>query len=253
MPGLQDHLVAGQRQLCVQQPPRLGFEERKLLEELRHVGFIERVFRLLDLVLKEHVAVRHRFGVAQVVHRSYVLQVHAHPLEAVGDFAGDRIAIEPADLLEVGELGDFHAVHPDFPAQAPRAQGRVLPIVLDEAHVVRLEVEADGLERAQVEVEDVRRRGLEDDLELVVVLQAIGVLAIAPVLGTARGLHVGRAPRLRPERAQEGRGVRGARAHFHVVGLQDRATLAGPVVLEGQDEALERAHRGNRGMPKTRL
>ena len=29
--------------------------------------------------------------------------------------------IDTADLLEIGELGDFHAVEPDFPANAPCA------------------------------------------------------------------------------------------------------------------------------------
>ena len=33
--------------------------------------------------------------------------------------------------------------------------------------------------------------------------------------------------------------MEGARAHFHVVGLQDHALLIGPEILESQDQALE--------------
>ena len=177
--------------------------------------------------------------VEDVVH---ALQVHRQPLQPVGDLAGDRPAVDAADLLEVGELRHLHAVEPDLPAQAPGAERGVLPIVLDEADVVLLEVEAQRLERAQVQLEDVGRRRLEHHLVLVVVLQAVRVLAIAAVLGPAAGLHVGGLPGLRAERAQEGRGVRGARAHLHVVGLQQRAALGVPVGLQLENDLLEGEH-----------
>jgi hypothetical protein len=128
-------------------------------------------------------------------------------------------------------------------SQPPTAQRRVLPVVLDEAHVVLFEVEAQRLQAAQVQLEDVGRRGFQHHLVLVVVLQTVRVLAVAAVLGTAAGLHVGRFPRLGPQRAQEGRRVAGAGADFHVVGLQQRAALAVPVVLEREDDLLEAAHR----------
>jgi len=43
----------------------------------------------------------------------------------------------------------------------------------------------------------------------------------------------------RPQRAQRRRGVEGARAHLHVVGLEDRAALGSPVGLQAQDDLLE--------------
>jgi hypothetical protein len=128
----------------------------------------------------------------------------------------------------------------------PRAERRVLPVVLDEAHVVLLEVEAERLERAEVEVEDVGRRGLEHDLELVVLEQPVRVLAVAAVLRAARRLHVRGAPRLGAERAQERGGVRRARADLHVVGLQQDAALVAPVLLEAEDDLLEREHDAGR-------
>ena len=98
-------------------------------------------------------------------------------------------------------------------------------------------------QRAEVELEDVGRRGLEHHLVLVVVLQPVRVLAVAAVLGAAARLHVGGLPRLGAEGAQEGRGVAGAGADLHVVGLQQRAALLGPVRLQAQDDLLEREHR----------
>ena len=100
-------------------------------------------------------------------------------------------------------------------------------------------VDADGIERAEIALENIGRRRLQDRLELVVVLQPVGVLAVAAILRPARRLHVGSIPRLRSQRAQ-GRGrVEGAGAHFHVVGLQDQAALACPVILQGQDQVLK--------------
>ena len=179
----------------------------------------------------------------EVVDALDALHIHRQALEPVGELAGDRRAFEARDLLEVGELRHFHAVAPAFPAEAPGAERRALPVVLDEADVVQLRIDADGVERLEIELLDVRRRRLQDHLELVIVLQPVRVLAVAAVLRPARGLHVGRVPRLRPERAQRRRRMERAGADFHVVGLQDDAALLRPEVLQRQDQALERARR----------
>src|SRR5581483_9130273 len=80
------------------------------------------------------------------------------------------------------------------------------------------------------------------DLVLVVMLEAVGIVAVAPVLGTPRRLHVRRLPGLGPDRTQEARGVEGARAHLHVVRLHEHAALLVPVPLELEDQFLEREH-----------
>ena len=97
-------------------------------------------------------------------------------------------------------------------------------------------------QRLQVEFLDVQRRRLQHHLVLVVVLQAVRVLAIAAVLRAARGLHVGGIPRLRADRTQEGGGVEGAGTDFDVVGLQERAALLVPKLLQTQDDFLEGRH-----------
>ena len=53
-----------------------------------------------------------------------------------GHLVEPRRAFDARDLLEIGELADFHAVAPAFPAQPPGAEGRTFPIVLDKADVV---------------------------------------------------------------------------------------------------------------------
>ena len=73
------------------------------------------------LAQDEHRPVR-ALGPHQIEYALDVLQVHGDAFQAIGDFTGDRAAFQAADLLEIGELGDFHAVQPDLPAQSPRAQ-----------------------------------------------------------------------------------------------------------------------------------
>ena len=133
-----------------------------------------------------------------------LLQEEREPLEAIGHLGGDHIEVDAAELLEVRELGHLHAVAPDLPAEPPRAERRLLPVVLDEPDVVLAQVDAERLERAEVLVEDVLGRRLEDHLVLEVVLEAERVLAVAAVGRPDHGLDVGRAPLRSSGRARAG-------------------------------------------------
>ena len=136
---------------------------------------------------------------------------------------------------------DLHAVEPDFPAEPPGAERRAFPVVLDEADVVQRAGRCRSVrEAAEIEVLDVGRRRLHDHLELVVVLQAVRVLAVAAILGPARRLDIGRVPRLGPERAQGSRGMEGAGADLDVIGLQDDAALLRPVSSGASRSGTER-------------
>ena len=239
MRRLQHLFVGGQRQLGTHQVLRLLFVRAEGVEQKFDVGMLEVVGRLLDFVLVINVAVGQAFRPGQVEDVFDALQVHGQAFDAVGDFAGDRLAVDAADLLEVGELRHFHAVHPDFPAEAPGTERRVFPVVLDEAHVVLLEVQAERFERAEIEFENVVRRRFQDHLVLVVMLHAVRVFAVATILRAARRLDVGGLPWFGADGAQESGGVAGAGADFHIVGLQQRAAFIAPVLLQTQDDFLK--------------
>ncbi len=186
------------------------FRHAELLEQHVGVGVFEIVPRIFLLGLQEHVAVAHLLRAVAAVEIEFedvldALHIHRQPFEPVGELAGDRRAFKAGDLLEIRELRNLHAVAPAFPAEPPGAERRAFPIVLDEADVVDLRIDADGVERLQIKLLQVVRRRLEDHLHLIIVLQAVRVLAVAAVLGPARRLHIGRVPRFRPERAQRRR------------------------------------------------
>ena len=241
--GFQRLFVGGQRQPGFCQLQRHFFGGFELGKEAVHVGVFEVVGGLLAFVLVIDVAVAddalRRGRPDEVVNAIDVLQVHGDALQAVGQLAHDGFAFQPARLLEVGELRDFHAVYPHFPAQSPGAEGRRFPVVLDEAHVVYRRVNADGAHGFQIQILKARRRWLHDDLELVVALQAVGVVAVTAVGGAARRLHIGGIPRLRADGVEEGGGVEGARAHFHIIGLHDDAALLRPEALQGENHLLK--------------
>ena len=153
------------------------------------------------------------------------LYVHGKPLKSVGDLAHHRTTVQTADLLEVGELRNLHAIQPHFPAKTPRSERRGLPIIFDESDVMGQQVEAQRAQRVQVQLLKVIRRRLDANLELVVVLKTKRVVAIATVGGAPRGLDIGSTPRLGSDRAQEGGGVKCSRPHFQVIGLLERCIL----------------------------
>ena len=244
MAALHDAVICRQRQLALQAGMALGLVVVKLLTHHLDVGDLKVVGAGLALVLQEHVTVGHGRAVGQVAPHQVVdgvdaLGVHGDTLQAIGDLDGHGVDLDAAHLLEVRKLRDLHAIEPDLPAKAPGAERRALPVVLDKADVMVVGVQADGGQRTQVELLGVDRRGLDEHLELIVVLHAVGVLAVAAVGGTAAGLCIAGAPLGGTERAQRGRGMEGTGTDLGVIGLHDDAALLAPVLLEAQDDVLE--------------
>src|SRR6056297_1623836 len=241
--GLEHLLVGGQRQRARQQRGAAGLQLVELAKEDLHVGLLEVVGRHLHLVLVVDVAVadlpQRPVGPAEVEYAVHPPQVHGDAFQPVGDLAGDRTAVQPPDLLEVGELGDLHAVQPDLPPQAPGPQRGRLPVVFDETDVMNPRIDADRPKRVQVERLDLQWRWLDDDLELVVVLQPERVVAIAAVGRPPAGLHIGRAPRFRADGPQERRGMEGPCAHLQVQRLHEHATRVRPEALQPEHQVLE--------------
>ena len=242
--ALHDAVVCGQRQLALQAGMALGLVVVKLLTHHLDVGDLKVIGTEFALVLEEHVAVGHGRAIGQVaphqiVDRVDALGVHGDTLQAIGNLDGHGVDLDTAHLLEVRKLRDLHAVEPDLPAKAPGAQGRALPVVLDKADVMVVGVQANGGQRTQVELLGVDRRRLDEHLELIVVLHAVRVLAVAAVGGTAARLRIAGAPLGGTERAQRGRGMEGTGTDLGVIGLHNDAALLAPVLLEAQDDVLE--------------
>ena len=244
MAALHNAVVRRQRKLALQAGVALGLVVVKLLTHHLDVGDLKVVGTELALVLQEHVAIGHGRAIGQIAPHQVIngvdaLGVHGDALQTIGDLDGHGVDLDAAHLLEVRKLRDLHTVEPDLPAKAPGAERRALPVVLDKADVMVVGVQANGGKRPQVELLGVDRRGLNEHLELIVVLHAVGVLAVAAVGGTAARLRIAGAPLGGTERAQRGRGMEGTGTDLGVIGLHNDAALLAPVLLEAQDDVLE--------------
>src|SRR5574337_1662619 len=97
------------------------------------------------------VAIGHAIDPRQIVDAIYPLQEHGNPLNPIGQLGSDRLQVDSSGLLEVGELGDLQAVQPDLPAKTPGAEGRRLPVVLDETDIVFERVDTQAPKAVQVD------------------------------------------------------------------------------------------------------
>ena len=100
-------------------------------------------------------------------------------------------------------------------------------------------IDTEASQGVQVELQDVRWGGLHDHLELIIVLEPVGVFAVAAVGGAAGGFHIGHVPRFGAKNPEKGGGIEGAGPLFGVIGLLDDASLLGPVSLQGEDKVLK--------------
>ena len=116
---------------------------------------------------------------------------------------------------------------------------RRLPVIFFELDVVLAQINADRAERFKVKFLHVLRRRLQDHLQLQVLEQPVGILPVAPIRRTPRGLHVRNLIGIRPKHAQEGFRRHGAGADFYVVGLLNDRPALGVKSLQLEDEFLE--------------
>ena len=100
-------------------------------------------------------------------------------------------------------------------------------------------IDANGLKRLEIELLHVDRRRLQNELELGVLEEPVGILAVAAVGGAARGLRVADLVGLGAEDAQKRLRRHGAGADFDVVGLLENASALGPEGLQAEEQFLK--------------
>ncbi len=238
--GAFEHIIVGRQDETLLQA---GFRFRPVevihLAQAVDIANLEVILAVLVLLAAADLAVGDTGSPGLVPNGGGVVEGDLDALQSVGDLDRDGVQSESSHLLEVGELGDFLPVQPDLPAEPPGGDGRLLPVVLDQADVVLAGVNADGFQGVEVQLYRVARIGLEDDLELGVLLEAVGVLAVTPVVRTHGGFNIGNIPRLGTEHTQEGVGIHRAGTHLGVVGLGDEAAFLRPEILELEDDGLQ--------------
>ena len=101
------------------------------------------------------------------------------------------------------------------------------------------QINADRLQRAQIEFLNVIRWRLQNHLKLRVLVQAIGILAVATICRSSGRLQICRPVRLWPKHAEKCFGGHGTGADLDVVRLLEHAPIIAPEGLKLEDEFLE--------------
>ena len=115
-----------------------------------YIGYFEVINAMLNFLAQENVTVGVAAVPVNVPDRVDSLQVDGDTFQPIGQLHGDGVQIEAAELLEISVLGDFQAVEPYLPTQSPGAQDRALPVILDEADVVLLAFDTQGIQAVEV-------------------------------------------------------------------------------------------------------
>src|SRR5207253_9248368 len=115
-----------------------------------------------------------------------------------------------------------------LPSDAPGAERRGLPVVFLEADVVLGKLDADGASALEIKILNIGRRRLKYYLKLQVLVQPVGILAVAAVRRTTAGLHIGHPIGLGTKDTEKCLRVHSACADLDVIGLLKNAIAVGP-------------------------
>src|SRR5439155_6739654 len=176
------------------------------------------------------------------VHAIGDLQERRQALQPVGQLGRNQVQVHASALLEISKLRDLQAIQHHLPADAPGSQRGRFPVVLLQLDVVLAQIDPDRLQAFQIQIDHVIRRGLEDYLQLLVLVQPVGIFAVTAIGGPAAGLYIGHAVRIRPKHAQESLRRHGAGADLAIVGLLNHAILRGPITFQLENDLLKRIH-----------
>src|ERR1700722_3880964 len=129
-----------------------------MLPEFVDIRKLKVIHTELQLFGQPDIGISHsraRFRIAgpdNAIDRIHILQEGSNAFKAISQLGADGVEVETAALLKVSELGNFKAVEHDLPADAPGAAGRPFPVILFKLEVVLAEVDADGLQRFEIQL-----------------------------------------------------------------------------------------------------
>src|SRR3990172_7846754 len=174
------------------------------------------------------ISIRHAISPDEVEHIVQGVKINCYWLKAVCNLHRDRFQLNPSNLLEVSKLGNLHTVEPYLPPKPPCPECRRFPIVFNKPEIMLIFFKSKRCKALQIDILNIIRDGLQDYLELIVMLEAVGVLAIPAVSGSPRRLNIRNPPGLRPQYPEECSRIECAGPDFNIVRLSDYAAPVCP-------------------------
>jgi hypothetical protein len=240
-------IIGGKRQLQFCESKAFLFSVLEMALQIFDVGVFEGIFGKFHFLLEANISVGDFFDAIFAVPIEIkdiidFLEKHGKSFESVGELHGYGTAIESSHLLKIGKLRDFHAVAPDFPSETGGSQSRTFPVIFHKTNVMASVVYAQNFEAFQVDVLYVVRGWLDHHLKLMMLVNAVGILAVSPVRRTSRWLHVGCFPAAVSQSTQECIGAECACPNLQVIGLQNSASVGTPVAAKQKNYFLKAFH-----------
>src|SRR5450830_965082 len=211
---------------------RILFAEAEHRDKCLDVGLLKRVDTVFPLGLLSQVSISDVVVPFQFVDVLLLLNEHGESFETIRYLDCHNGDFPAACLLEVRELCYFHAVEPDFPADTRSPKYWRLPVVLDEPDVMFGRLETEQVKAAQVCVLDVGGGRLDDDLQLVMHVKTVRVLAVSTVCWTSRWLYVDGFPGFAPQDSQECIRAQRTRPYLLIIREQTCAAFVFPEALQ---------------------
>ncbi len=203
-----------------------------------YISHFKVIAAMLYFRLEQDVVVGYAGAPIELPYRIHPLQCKGNTIQSVGNLYGDRVQVDAAGLLKVGELGDLLPIQPHFPAETPCAQGRAFPVILHVAQVVHAGVDADVFQALFVQLLRIAGVRLQDHLQLVKELHPVRVFAKATIVRPDRRLHIDNIPGFRTQDTQRGRRVHCSRPNLDVIRVPDDTALRFPEIKQPQDHVL---------------
>jgi hypothetical protein len=91
---------------------------------------------------------------------------------------------------------------------------------------------AETFQAFQVDILNIQRGRLQNDLVLVIVLKPVGVLAVTAVRGPPGRLYIGDIPGIRPKGPEKSGGIERSCPHLKVIWLSQETSILRPVIMQ---------------------
>ena len=197
------------------------------------------VFWVFIFWLKEDFSVFNAWSPLNIVNRIYFLDVRSQTFQSVSDLRSYRTSCQSPNLLEVGELSDFHTIKPNFPTKTSWTSWWVFPVIFNKTNIVFQRIDTQFFQWLKVEFLDVWWWWFHHHLELVVLVKTVWVFSVTSISWTTWWLYISRIPWLGTNSTKESVRTHCSRTFFIIISLHEHTTLVIPVLLQSKDDFLE--------------
>ena len=117
MRAFENIVIGWVHQMLVQTALGFCFKLLKIPQEQVLIADLKAILGMLILRMRENFAILNAICPLNLIDRVHFLDIRSQTLQTISHLSSHRLSWQTSDLLEVGELSNFHTIQPNFPAQ----------------------------------------------------------------------------------------------------------------------------------------